>query len=177
MPLHRPMFPVTLPAGTSPTLPLHPQPSVSVRATRSSPEELIALPHLPFPTRAKPAREVEKGDHERLEEPEHRRNAGGKDSRVRDVHFRLGGGGGSEELLRVGCRGREVRGQDQQVCEALGGFVGVLRAEALDVGEGEEVQESGDAADPDYAAGWSEEGREPVREHVVAKDVCCEDLA
>jgi hypothetical protein len=95
---------------------------------------------------------------------------------VRDVHFRLGGGGGSEELLRVGCRGREVRGQDQQVCEALGGFVGVVGAEALDVGEGEEVREGCYAADPDYAAGRGEEGREPVREQVVAEDVCGEDL-
>lgn len=39
------------------------------------------------------------------------------------------------------------------------------------------MRECGDAAYPDYAAGGVEEGREPVREHVVAEDICCEDLA
>jgi len=62
------------------------------------------------------------------------------------------------------------------VCRVLW-IVGVVGAEALDVGEGEEVRECGHAAHPHYAAGRCEEWREPVREQVVAEDICCEDLA
>ena len=68
-------------------------------------------------------------------------------------------------------------GEDEEIREALGGFVGCVGGEGLGVVWGESGRQGGDAGDPDYTRGGREKRCQPVREHVVAEDVCCEDLA
>jgi len=137
-----------------------------------------------MPWRAEPARDVESEHFDVQHQPHEGPDAGVADTwmgsvEVRSRFRRAGQGRCGEEAVDVGFACEERRRKREDIAQALGRMVCVLRSQGLQIGDFEGVGRGFDAGDEDYAwvGGVGEEGVKGVDEEVVPEDIGAEDLA